>query len=85
MVNCGLTPSEGIWDLESGIWNQGHFVWGLWNAGLWNPSSKTVLDPLHVVALHYKSQHFRKIEGDSACRVNLQGEHERNLNVTVLY
>lgn len=21
MVNCGLTPSEGIWDLESGIWN----------------------------------------------------------------
>ena len=55
MVNCGLTPSEGIWDLESGIWNQGHFVWGLWNAGLWNPSAKTVLDPLHVVALHYKS------------------------------
>ena len=85
MVNCGLTPSEGIWDLESGIWKQGHFVWGLWNAGLWNPNSKTVLDPLHVVALHQESQHFRKIEGDSACRVNLQGEHERNLNVTVPY
>ena len=39
MVNCGLTPSLG-----SGIWNQGHFAWGLWNAGLWNPKSKTVLD-----------------------------------------
>lgn len=50
MVNCGLTPSLG-----SGTWNQGHFAWGLWNAGLWNPNSKTVLDPLHVVALHYES------------------------------
>ena len=30
MVNCGLTPSEGIWDLESGIWN---LESGMWNQG----------------------------------------------------